>query len=236
MFPEKQHADHQARNRHRVPALRQVLNVIGCALAIPLYYLTTAHSRYPVTLDIVITIALTELNRYVIEGCRMSFGQRRGRGPETSDEIDEKAAIYSESQPQPPRVECLAAVVGWREDPALYARALESYKSSSACVFLLAGIDGDEAEDQDMARVFKKVCALKHWARFQARHPAATDTCRRFIQKTRRSSKYLNRLEKWPSESEPSSLLKTATMMSRLTTRTPMLPRCNIVSSWPRGS
>ncbi|EAQ91815.1 hypothetical protein CHGG_00050 [Chaetomium globosum CBS 148.51] len=157
MFPEKQHADHQARNRHRVPALRQVLNVIGCALAIPLYYLTTAHSRYPVTLDIVITIALTELNRYVIEGCRMSFGQRRGRGPETSDEIDEKAAIYSESQPQPPRVECLAAVVGWREDPALYARALESYKSSGACVFLLAGIDGDEAEDQDMARVFKKI-------------------------------------------------------------------------------
>lgn len=168
MFPEKQptrHADHQARNGgHRVPALRQVLNVIGCALAIPLYYLTTAHSRYPVTLDIIITIAFTELNRYVIEGCRIAFFGQRRHDLETADEIEEKAAIYSESQPEPPRLECLAAVVGWREDPALYARALESYKSSNACVFLLAGIDGDEAEDQDMARVFKKVCALLNWS------------------------------------------------------------------------
>lgn len=57
----------------RVSAFRQFLNVLGCGLAIPLYYLTTAHSRFPVTLDIVITIALTELNRYVIEGQRMSF-------------------------------------------------------------------------------------------------------------------------------------------------------------------
>ena len=169
MFPEKQpirHADHhgQARNGHRVPALRQVLNVIGCALAIPLYYLTTAHSRYPVTLDIIITIAFTELNRYVIEGCRIAFFGQRRDDLETSDEIEEKAAIYLESQPEPPKLECLAAVVGWREDPALYARALESYKSSNACVFLLAGIDGDEAEDQDMARVFKKVCTLLDWS------------------------------------------------------------------------
>ncbi|KAH6844483.1 hypothetical protein B0I37DRAFT_377616 [Chaetomium sp. MPI-CAGE-AT-0009] len=161
MFPEKsptKNADHQARNGHRVPLFRQFLNVIGCAFAIPLYYLTTAHSRYPVTLDIIITIAFTELNRYVIERCRMAFfSQQQHNGRETSDEVNEKVAIYAESQPEPPRLECLAAVVGWREDPSLYARALESYKSSSACVFLLAGIDGDEAEDQDMARVFKKI-------------------------------------------------------------------------------
>ncbi|KAL2161075.1 hypothetical protein VTH06DRAFT_8788 [Thermothelomyces fergusii] len=38
-----------------------------------------------------------------------------------------------------------AAAVGWREDPGLYARAPESFKSSRTCVFLLAGIDGDAA-------------------------------------------------------------------------------------------
>ncbi|KAL2179673.1 uncharacterized protein P884DRAFT_275981 [Thermothelomyces heterothallicus CBS 202.75] len=145
---------------HRVSAFRQVLNVFGCILAVPLYYLTTAHTRYPVTLDIIITIAFTELNRYVIEGCRMAFQGRQRSGRDTAslpENWDEKAAWYLENQQETPKLECLAAVVGWREDPGLYARALESYKSSKACVFLLAGIDGDEAEDEDMVRVFKKV-------------------------------------------------------------------------------
>jgi hyaluronan synthase len=143
---------------HRVPAFRQFLNVIGCALAVHLYYFTTAHSRYPITLNIIITIALTELNRYVIEGCRTAFfGRQHANG---LDALQDKKAIHLESQPNSPKLECLAAVVGWREDPSLYCRALESYKSSRTCIFLLAGIDGDEAEDQDMVKIFKRVCAF----------------------------------------------------------------------------
>lgn len=143
----------------RVPVSRQLLNILGCILAIPLYYLTTAHTRYPVTLDIIITIAFTELNRYVIEGRRIAFLRRQQYADQAtlSEKTEKEVAGYLESQPGVSSLECLAAVVGWREDPALYGRALESYKLSEACVFLVAGIDGDEAEDQDMVRVFKRV-------------------------------------------------------------------------------
>ncbi|KAH6614373.1 hypothetical protein B0J18DRAFT_389020 [Chaetomium sp. MPI-SDFR-AT-0129] len=155
-------ADHRGYAGFRgrcVPISRQIINVIGCALAIPLYYLTTAHSRYPVTLDIVITIALTEFNRYVIEGHRSAFhGRYLGFSEHDFEGSTEKEHHIPdiEKRPTSTKLECLAAVVGWREDPALYARAVESYKTSKACVFLLAGIDGDEEEDQDMVKVFKK--------------------------------------------------------------------------------
>ena len=143
----------------RVPVFRQFLNVIGCGVVIPLYYLTTAHSRFPVTLDIIITIVLTELNRYVVEGRRMSF---LGRAEQhTLQEKGGREADHLENQPTTAKLECVAAVVGWREDPLLYSRALESYKSSRTCSFLLAGIDGDETQDEDMVTVFSKVCVLR---------------------------------------------------------------------------
>lgn len=150
-----------AADNHRVPAFRQVLNVLGCALAIPVYYLTTVHSRYPVTLDILITIVLTELNRYMVEGHRIAFHGRKWRQEAPLQEKNDWGAIHLESQAQRPRLECIAAIVGWREDPALYGRGLESYKSAKICAFLLAGIDGDEEEDQDMVKVFTRVSALR---------------------------------------------------------------------------
>lgn len=168
------HQDHAGFGGRCVPIYRQVLNVIGCALAIPLYYLTTAHSRYPVTLDIVITIALTEFNRYVIEGHRSAFrGRYLGFSDHDSEVSTEKEHnIFDiEKRPISAKLECLAAVVGWREDPSLYARALESYKTSGACVFLLAGIDGDEEEDQEMVKVFNRVRnRISHQFPFWRRH------------------------------------------------------------------
>lgn len=150
--------DAPASGRH-VSLFRQVLNLLGCLLAIPCYYLTTVHTRYPVTLDILITIVLTELNRFVIEGRRIDFhDEQRHQEYSYTDEKRDWEKIDLEIQPVTPKLECLAAVVGWREDPALYERGLESYKSARSCVFLLAGIDGDEAEDQEMIEVFNKVC------------------------------------------------------------------------------
>ena len=154
--------DAPAYGRHVSP-FRQFLNIFGCLLAIPCYYLTTVHSRYPVTLDILITIALTELNRFVVEGRRIEFyDEQRHREYSNIDEKCDWEKIDLEVQPVAPKLECLAAVVGWREDPVLYERALESYKSARSCVFLLAGIDGDETEDQDMINVFNKVNFLAH--------------------------------------------------------------------------
>ncbi|KAK3996641.1 Hyaluronan synthase [Cladorrhinum sp. PSN332] len=153
------HRDSPVVDGHPVSPFRQFLHLVGCLLALPLYLVSTVHSRYPVTLDIFITIALTELNRYTVEGRRIALNQAEEKAEEVR-EYNEKepwGSLHLESQPAAPRLECLAAVVGWREDPALYRRALESYKTARTCSFLLAGIDGDEKEDQDMVNVFSQV-------------------------------------------------------------------------------
>ncbi|KAL1836418.1 hypothetical protein VTJ49DRAFT_5168 [Mycothermus thermophilus] len=145
--------------RRSVPISRQFLNFLGCLLALPVWFATTAHTRFPVTLDFIITIALTELNRFVIEGCRSTFFFQRPRD-DWQEEWNEKVgpdASHLEKQPETLEIQCMAAIVGWREDPSLYARALESYKSARSCVFVLCGIDGDEKEDQDMVDVFNKI-------------------------------------------------------------------------------
>lgn len=134
-----------------VSLLRKFLNVAGCLLSLPLYWLMTVHCRWPVTLDLIMTVALAELNRFINEGRRMRFYEdqtapRKG-DPEKMEELFTA-----------PRLDCIAAVVGWREDPALFTRALGSYKAAECCTFMLVGIDGDEAEDQDMVDVFNKVC------------------------------------------------------------------------------
>ena len=51
----------------------------------------------------------------------------------------------------------LAAVVGYREEPGLFARALNSYKTCPSLRFLVVGVDGDDAEDMEMVEVFREV-------------------------------------------------------------------------------
>ncbi|CAM1504642.1 Fc.00g022330.m01.CDS01 [Cosmosporella sp. VM-42] len=99
------------------------------------------------------TVALTELNRLINERRRRNFYQQESRPYENI--ISEK--IDLELQPATPRLDCMAAVVGWREDPALFTRALQSYKTARSCVFLLVGVDGDQEPDQDMVNVFNEV-------------------------------------------------------------------------------
>lgn len=53
--------------------------------------------------------------------------------------------------------EVVGCVVGWREDEELYARCLESIHSTSNCTTIVAGIDGDEIEDERMIDVFHRV-------------------------------------------------------------------------------
>jgi hyaluronan synthase len=51
----------------------------------------------------------------------------------------------------------MAQVVGWKEEPELFSRALESYREAEGLRFLLVGVDGDSAEDMEMLDVFHKV-------------------------------------------------------------------------------
>lgn len=52
----------------------------------------------------------------------------------------------------------IAQVVGWKEDPELFSRALASYQTAEGLRFLLVGVDGDLTEDMEMVDVFQKVC------------------------------------------------------------------------------
>lgn len=149
--------------RH-VSWLRMLLNIIGCVLCIPIHFLATVHCRWPVTLDFILTVILTELNRYVNEGRRMAYYTEDScPSPIIKEKMDpEKAALDLElfggrPSTSKPRLDCMAAVVGWREDPALFTKALQSYKRTEGCAFLMVGIDGDEAQDMDMVDVFNHV-------------------------------------------------------------------------------
>ncbi|PYH45952.1 chitin synthase [Aspergillus saccharolyticus JOP 1030-1] len=131
----------------QVPLLRQILNGVGCLLILPLYYYLTAATRHPLTLDLLLTILAAEYNRFTNE--------RRRRRLYCADQ-------YA-ADPEKPRVDahtgpdCMAAVVGYREDPGLFARALNSYRAAEGCRFMLVGIDGDEPADMEMVRVFQSI-------------------------------------------------------------------------------
>lgn len=64
--------------------------------------------------------------------------------------------------------EVVGCVVGWREDEELYARCLESIHSTPSCTTIVAGIDGDEIEDERMIDVFHRVSSS------HAQHPPAS--------------------------------------------------------------
>lgn len=53
--------------------------------------------------------------------------------------------------------EVVGCVVGWREDEELYARCLDSILTTPNCTTVVAGIDGDEIEDDRMVDVFQRV-------------------------------------------------------------------------------
>lgn len=150
------HVPSAAYPRH-IPIWQQCLNVLCCFLSIPIYFLMTVSSHYPITLDMLLTIILAELNRF--------FNQQRREKLQALNDQDESPVREKEDwlkwelnvEKAAPRLDCMAAVVGWREDPDLFSRALESYKATEGCTFLLVGVDGDEAEDQDMVDVFNQV-------------------------------------------------------------------------------
>ncbi|PYI35450.1 hypothetical protein BP00DRAFT_388172 [Aspergillus indologenus CBS 114.80] len=136
----------------QVPLLRQMLNGLGCLLVLPLYYYLTAATRHPLTLDLLLTILAAEYNRFTNERRRRRVSQPAA------------AAAAAAADPEKPRVvdahggpDCMAAVVGYREDPGLFARALNSYRAAEGCRFMLVGIDGDEEADMEMVRVFQNI-------------------------------------------------------------------------------
>lgn len=205
--------------------LRMLLHVAGCLLFTPLYWAFAIHCRYPVTLDLILTILLTELNRLVNEGRRLQFYEEDPEPmmppqDEKSDDgfYDEKKVGFTVTETQivpQSRLDSMAAVVGWREDPALFTRALESYKSAMHCKFMLVGIDGDDVPDQDMVDVFNNVS--HHGSYSETSNPTNTSEPARYIPPSQRLSMFLSLLERWQSSSLP-SMFPSASKMANPST------------------
>lgn len=116
------------------------------------------------TVDAVVKLVLTFLYTHLHSEAKSTSGksltpQLAAGEPSEVEEVKEPlVSITGESlnvsDGEPHVIGC---VVGWREDEELYARCLESLQSTPSCTTIVAGIDGDEAEDERMVDVFHKV-------------------------------------------------------------------------------
>lgn len=139
----------------RVHWSRQILNLVGCVVIFLLYRAAAVNTYYPATVDLLISILLAEYCRFNNEGRRIAFRQAASH-PKDKEDV-EKHALGAATRREAASSEAIAAIVGWREDPALWARCLDSYKAAVGCRFLLAGIDGHDSDDKEMIDIFKKV-------------------------------------------------------------------------------
>ncbi|KAK3718044.1 hypothetical protein LTR37_005470 [Vermiconidia calcicola] len=136
--------------------LRMGFNFMGCCFAGCILFGALHYSRVPLTLDIIFTIFLAELNRFANE-------QRRNRLelsnlPGSLEES--KVKLEKSGDDAIKNVDSIASIVGYREDRDLFTSALQSYVHARSCRLVLVCIDGDGPEDKDMADVFKEVRQL----------------------------------------------------------------------------
>lgn len=101
-----------------------------------------------------ISIFVAEYNRWANEKRRLKLHETP---PSTPTGDVEKALLTVENGPPGEVARCMAAIVGYREDPDLFYRALESYKATEGLDFTMVGVDGDQAADMDMVRIFQMV-------------------------------------------------------------------------------
>lgn len=151
-----------------VPWYRQLLNLMGCLLIIPLYRASLVNTFYPSTFELLFSIVLAEFCRYKNAGRRTAFRELESQPTRYKDDVEKNAhhphggVLEAQGGPGASSCDTVAFVVGWREDPVLWQKCLESYKTAVNCRFLIAGVDGHDADDQEMVDVFKKVCTYIH--------------------------------------------------------------------------
>ncbi len=103
---------------------------------------------YPITLQTLYNLLLAEISRS--KNIRRVTMFNRARCADDNIGKDHS----------PRHVPCVATVVGYREDPSLYRRCLESYKGLDEIEMLVAGIDGNLHEDQQMMDIFLDVSKI----------------------------------------------------------------------------
>lgn len=148
------HARIHANQQQSVDLYRQGLNLVGCVIASYILIHVIFRSPMPLTLDILLSIFLAEYCRW-----RNNDRRRKVFGQVKLSNSNSKAGSRPCAQSKH-RLDTIVSVVGFREEATLFTKALQSYHEAENCRFLLACIDGDAKEDQDMVNVFEKVSAM----------------------------------------------------------------------------
>lgn len=138
-----------------VSPVEHCVNFLSCCAAALVLYYVLCFSQAPLTLDILLTIFFAELNRWNNDKRQSQLATLK---KEHAQRYMAKTPAVAAPEDAPiPALDCIVTVVGYREDPELYKAALKSYLTASNCRFILACIDGDAEEDQEMAKVFQTV-------------------------------------------------------------------------------
>ncbi|KAH8701417.1 hypothetical protein GQ44DRAFT_631775 [Phaeosphaeriaceae sp. PMI808] len=139
---------------------RKICNFFGCILITGAFFYGLIFWVYMMFADTILSVLLAEY-------CHWANNKARMKGTTEDLQTDTKANplglaeegnyFYKRVEKSGREKDCIAAIVGYREDPATYTMALESYLNANGCGFILACIDGNEIQDQEMVDVFQKV-------------------------------------------------------------------------------
>lgn len=123
----------------------QFLNAVLCVVTFTIIfvYFRRYVAAFPITIESIWQISLAEVNR------RKNVKRIQRIEPTVDEEggIGEKRSV----------VRHMASVVGYREEPTLFKKCLQSYRGSPGLEIMLVGIDGDQAEDMEMVRIAGEV-------------------------------------------------------------------------------
>ena len=126
---------------------KQILNAATGLLL--LWWLYRYFRRYvewfPITIESLLQIVLSEFNR--------QKNLRRVASLDHDSASDEEKGFGARKR----ATRCLASVVGYREEPTVFRKCLQSYYRSPGLEVIVIGIDGDQSEDLLMVEIAEEV-------------------------------------------------------------------------------
>ncbi|KAL5941065.1 hypothetical protein ACKVV1_005793 [Pyricularia oryzae] len=152
----------------RVTKTRQALNILGCICVFLLHRAAGVYTQYPALVDLLISVFFAEYCRFTNEGRRIALAKAEDAAREQYLDVAQQESKIGLGPPPAAHLSCdaVAMIVGWREDPTLWRRCLESYRNADGWAFMVVGIDGDDAEDEEMIDIFRET---SRWGRSAAK-------------------------------------------------------------------
>lgn len=130
---------------------QQAFNTVLCVLTFTL--ISVYFRRYvyllPITFETVLQILLAEVNRRKSVR-RIRQLEHKFSKVDKEDGMEEKELA----------VRHMASVVGYREEPNLFRKCLQSYRGSPGLELMLVGVDGDHDDDMEMVRIAQEVSGI----------------------------------------------------------------------------